>query len=145
MDLLKGTEQRVANSHRALDSSFPGVAGLAGIECLTGNGIGEFRQRPPIVDFGLGPLDLELVKDPGQFADLLLVKVELVSKETKWPPHAEPRSRLEPISLVMMVAMASHEPSSWLTLIVMSAVLMMLSSIGFVVGMDGLAVALLAP
>ena len=129
----------------ALDSSFTGAAGLAGIECLTGNGVGEFRQGSAIVDLGLGPLDLELVKDPGQFGDLLLVQVELVGEETKRPPHAEPRARLEPISLVMMVAVASHEPSSWLTMIVMSVVLMMLSSIGFVMGMDGLAVALLAP
>ena len=121
----------------ALDPSFAGAAGLAGIERLARHGVGEFRQGPAIVDLGLGPLDLELVQDPGQLGDLLLVQVELVGEEPQRPAHAEPRARLEPISLVVMVAVASHEPSSWLTMIVMSVVLMMLSAIVFVMGMDG--------
>jgi hypothetical protein len=145
VDLLKSADQRVADSDGALDSSFTGTAGLPGIECLAGQGVGKFRQGSAIVHFRLSALDLELVKDPGQFGDLLLVQVELMGKKPQRPPHAEPRARLEPISLVMMVAVASHEPSSWLTMIVMSVVLMPLSSIVFVMGMTGLAVALLAP
>ena len=109
--------------------------------------VGEFRQGPAIVDLRLGPLDLELVQDPGQLGDLLLVQVELVGEEPQWPPDAEARTGLEPIPLVVMVAVARHEPSSWLTMIVMSVVLMRLSAIVLVMGMrmDGLTVALGAP
>jgi hypothetical protein len=145
VDSLKSTDQRVANSDGALDATFTGTAGLAGIECLTGDGVGELREGSAIIDLGLGPFDLELVKDPGQLRDLLLVQVKLVGEETKRPPHPEPRASLEPISFVMMMAVASHEPSSWLTTIVMSVALMMLSSLGFVGGMDRMTVALLSP
>jgi hypothetical protein len=147
MDLLESTEQRVANPRRALDSPFSGVGGFASIESLAGDGIGEFRQRPTVINFGLSALDLELVKNPCKLGDLLLVQVELVGEEAQGPSHAEPRSPFEPISLVMRVAVAAHEPPSWLTMMVMTVVFMGTFMFGLVMGMSmrGVVVARIAP
>src|SRR5262249_19708572 len=147
MDLLESTEQRVANPRRALDSPFSGVGGLADVECLTDNGIGEFRQSPTVIHFSLSSLDLELVKNPGKLGDLLLVQVEFVGEEAQWASYTEPRAPFEPISLVMRVAVAAHEPSSLLTMIVMTVVFMGTFMFGLVMGMSmrGAVVARIAP
>ena len=107
----------------------PALAGLGDVERLAPDGVGEFRQGAAVVDLGLGPLGLELVEDPHQLGDLLLVQVELVGEEAERPPDAESATALErPVVM-------RHEPPYRLTTTVMSDVLMelvVLRSLGIV-------------
>jgi hypothetical protein len=139
VDLLKSASESFLNFGGALNATVTSAFGLGGVESLAGHGVREFRKGTAIVDFGLSPLDFQLIKDPGQFSDLLFVQFELVGQEPKRPPDPEPSATFEPISLVMR-----QETDPALTPMVMAVVLGVLRTLRVVGGMVRVA-ALLAP
>src|SRR5262249_46199787 len=84
----EGGNQSPAQFGSAVDAAVAGSAGLARVEGLPRDGIGELGPRPPVVHLGLGPFDLEVVKDAGQLADLLVIQVELVREKAERTPDA---------------------------------------------------------
>jgi hypothetical protein len=103
MDFLKGPGERLAQARRTPDPALTGAGGLGGVECLAGYGVGKLSQRSPIIHLGLSALGLDIIQDPHQRGDLLLVQVELVCEKPQRASDTEGRAALEPIGLAMLV------------------------------------------
>jgi hypothetical protein len=81
MDLLQGLEDSVAQSFSAFDAQLTAFTGLACVEGVADQRIGQSGRGPMSIDLGLGPLHLQLIEDPGQFRGLALVEAELVNEK----------------------------------------------------------------
>jgi hypothetical protein len=103
VDILKRTRERLSQSGRTFNAALAGACGLGRIKRLAADGVGKFGQRPPIIDLCLSSLRLEVVEDPHERVDLLLVEVELVREKPQRAPHTESRAALESIGIVMTV------------------------------------------
>jgi len=103
MNFLKGAVERFAQPRRALNTAVTRAGGLGGVERFPAYGVRKLGQRSPIIHFGLSSLGLDVVEDPDQRGDLLLVEVELVCEEPQRASDAEGRPALEPIGVVMMM------------------------------------------
>jgi hypothetical protein len=78
---LKSAGERVTQPRRALDAALTGARDLGGVKCLPGDRVGKLRQGSPVIHFRLSPLGLDVVKNPDQRRNLLLVEIELVREE----------------------------------------------------------------
>src|SRR5207247_10848855 len=90
----KGAKDRVLQPLGASNTEARPLAGPALVEARGGDRVREGREGPPVVDLGLGPLDLQVIENPGHLGDLMLVEIEMMREEPKGAPNAE-RSRSE--------------------------------------------------
>ena len=109
MDFLKRADERIPQLCRTLNPALAGASGLGGVKRVAGHCVGKLRECSAIIHLGLSSLGLDVVEDPDQSRDLLLVEVELVCKEPERPPDTKGRPALESIGVVMVVV---HETPS---------------------------------
>src|SRR5262245_56827147 len=109
---LLGVEHRVQRGQRigdallqalrALDPQLRRLLRLAGVERVAAGGIGEQRERTPVVHRGLRTLGLQLVDDGGEPLELRLREPELPGQESQRPADAEPAGEFVAGGVVVM-------------------------------------------
>jgi hypothetical protein len=109
MDLAKRGHKLFADLRRALNPALTRARGLCVIKWKGGDRIGKLGQRPPVVNLGLGSLDLQLVENPGQLGDLAIVEIEPVRQKPEWPAHSERGTPVGSIPIMMVALAFGHE------------------------------------
>ncbi len=88
VDFSERLRHRLSQIFRALHASFARFFRASVVERFRSNGIGQARNRTPVIDLRLRAFRFQLVQNRRELRDLFLTKIELVRQKPQRTTNA---------------------------------------------------------